>query len=177
MIDIFASYPLEKELFEPLPGKTMLELGNKKTNIVWKNYFTELGYEHTSVDWNGQDGALKLDLREPLNLGTFDIITNIGTTEHVSEQEPAWRNIIEAMHLNSLFITTTPFSGWKHHGMWHPTKEFYESLAELNNLRIERLYFVSKDKGTLLFGRFVREKVTDFIMPDINLIKYNKYGK
>ena len=70
-------HPMEEELYQPLVGKTMLELGNKiQQGYSFKKYFTRLGFEHTSVDWNGKDGALKKDLRLPLKLGTFDMVTN-----------------------------------------------------------------------------------------------------
>src|ERR1041384_5416258 len=88
------------DLFLPLDGVTsMLELGNKVTGagLVYKSVFEAMGIRHVSVDWNGKDGALPLDLRQPLNLGRFDMVTNFGTSEHVEDNQKAvWRNIIEA---------------------------------------------------------------------------------
>jgi hypothetical protein len=121
-----------------------------------------------SVDWNGKDGALKLDLREPLALGTFDMVTNFGTTEHVSEQEPVWRNIVEAMHVGSVLVSTTPKQGhWPRHGEWYPPAEFFEELAKANGLEIERLYEDCESPRRLICARMVRVKDAPFVMPDV----------
>eukprot|EP00438_Fugacium_kawagutii_P000717 Skav211036 [mRNA] locus=scaffold1434:73496:78361:+ [translate_table: standard] len=54
--------------------------------------FERLGFRHTSLDINGRDGAVVVDLSRmkptarPLNvslLGHCDVVTNFGTTEHV----------------------------------------------------------------------------------------------
>lgn len=137
----------EWKLYSPLQGKSMLELGNKLNGeFVYKTFFESLGFRHVSVDVNGKNGALKLDLTKPLNLGTFDMVTNIGTTEHVSEanwdgQAKCWKNIMEAMHVGSVLVSLTPAPGhWSHHGVWYPHPEFFENLAELNGLEVERVY-------------------------------------
>ncbi len=122
--DVFDGHPLERELYQPLVGGTMLELGNKKggDGTPYKVHFEALGFAHTSVDINGEDGALKLDLQQPLGLGTFDMVANIGTTEHCGRQLPVWRNVCDAMHVGSVFVSTTPHpEGWPEHGSHHPT--------------------------------------------------------
>ena len=46
----------EWELYQPLVGDTMLELGNKITKgTSYKQYFESIGFKHTSVDWNGNE--------------------------------------------------------------------------------------------------------------------------
>lgn len=140
----FHNRPDEWRLLEPhvRPGYRMLELGNKKNgDATYKAYFESLGVEHVSVDINGQDGALKRDLRKPyvlLDLGTFDVVTNIGTTEHVvSDQTSCWMNVIDALALGAVLVSITPKPGdWWWHGHWYPTPEFYASLAELNGLEV-----------------------------------------
>ena len=67
------------------------ELGNQR--MKWnrhrtgKVYLTDKGVlEHVSIDMNGQNGALKLNLGAPIDKwrNYFDMVTNYGTTEHVS---------------------------------------------------------------------------------------------
>jgi hypothetical protein len=172
----FHNRPAEFELYLPLHGSTMLELGNKRNGpAIYKAYFQSLGFEHTSVDWNGEDGALKLDLQKPLGLGTFDMVSNIGTTEHVSDQEPVWRNILEAMHVGSTLVSTTPKKGnWQWHGEWYPTQEFYRQLAALNGLEIERLYVSGTPPREMWFCRARRVEDRLFVMPDQKLIYRNR---
>lgn len=120
-------------------GTTMLELGCKQMD-KYKRWFEARGVEHTSVDLNGQGGALKLDLQEPLDLGVFDVVTNFGTTEHVDEQWQCWKNVHEAVKLGGTLISTTPYPGdWKHHGRWYPTAAWYKEFAEKNGYNIEYL--------------------------------------
>ncbi len=152
----------------------MLELGNKVTGagLVYKDVFKAMGIEHVSVDWNGKNGALKLDLREPLRLGKFDMVTNFGTSEHVTRQEPVWRNMIEATE--KVLISSTPDPGnWKKHGKYYPTVEFYRSLADLNGLEIERLDTWATPPRRLIRARLRRKTETPFVMPDESLIYVN----
>lgn len=169
---------IERVLVRPLVGDTMLEFGNKRNaRGVYKAAFQAAGIEHTSVDLNGKDGALPRDLMKPLGLGRFDMVTNFGTTEHVAQQEPAWRNAIEATE--RVFVSTTPAPGsWPRHGKWYPTSEFYEALAALNGFRIEQLYRDGVSSGKqLVCARLVRVSEEPFQMPDMALIYDNgDYG-
>lgn len=122
--------------------KTVLELGNKTTkkNIPYRQWYTDQECEYTSVDWNGRDGALKLDLTKPINLGEFDLVTNFGTTEHVHDQEACWKNVHESVKLGGKFVNHTPRPNtWDAHGFWHPSTEWFEEFAAKNGYEIERL--------------------------------------
>jgi hypothetical protein len=162
----------EAMLVMPLVGSTMLELGNKRNRHgTYKSVFTELGLAHTSVDLNGLDGALQLDLQQPLNLGRFDMVTNFGTSEHVAKQEPCWRNIIEATAQVLVCVTPAP-GAWKNHGKWYPKPEFYAELAVLNGFRLARLYTDGDgdSKRLLVCARLERTSDVPFVMPSMNLI-------
>lgn len=185
-IGAFSQRGWEWELYCPLVGASMLELGNKKKgDFVYKKFFEGRGFRHVSVDWNGQDGALKKDLRFPLNLGTFDMVTNVGTTEHVSEKDwngqvGAWRNILNAMHVGSVLISITPKPGsWPRHGRWYPHQEFFPDLARLNGCEVEKLYNSdtrwkpAPDGYKYVFARLIRREVVPFEMPDQKLIFEN----
>lgn len=169
----FHNRPAEWELYQPLVGDSMLELGNKKNGEhIYKKCFEGLGFRHVSIDINGQNGALNMDLRQPLNLGTFDMVANIGTTEHVSDQAGVWRNICEAMHIGSVLVSTTPLPGdWSWHGEWYPTAEFYSDLARLNGMEMERLYVSGEAPRQMNFARMRRVKECPFEMPEGGLFR------
>jgi hypothetical protein len=142
---------------------------------TYKAFFQSLGYRHVSVDTNGEDGALQYDLRQPLRLGTFDMVTNIGTSEHVGdtyeEQTECWRNMLEAMHTGSVLVCNTPAPGaWPWHGVWYPTVDFYKQLAKWNGLAIVTLYEAAPLDATrcMVFARMVKTdaKAQRFRMPD-----------
>jgi hypothetical protein len=174
----FHNRPAEWELYQPLVGNSMLELGGKiNAPYTYKAYFERLGFRHISIDWNGDHGAQRLDLRKPLGLGTFDMVTNIGTTEHVNGQAEVWRNVLEAMHVGSVLVSTTPMPGdWTWHGIWQVDSEWYEELCRLNGLRIDRLYQTGESPRRMIFLRAWRESVAEFVMPK-RLIHHNPGGR
>jgi hypothetical protein len=192
--DPFYNRQKEWQLYQPLIGSSMLELGDKVNgDLTYKAFFESKGFRHVSVDTNGNHGALPLDLRYPLKLGTFDMVTNIGTTEHVSpdawhRQAQCWQNIAEAMHVGSVFVSVTPSpKAWPWHGWWYPTQAFYKAFAAENGMRLQRLYervpvgpslFCGQPVPTNLlrmtFCRMERLEESPFYMPDQSLMYRNE---
>ena len=154
----------------------MLELGNKKTGTyTYKQYFEEMGVEHISIDWNGKDGALNLDLRKPIDLGQFDMVTNIGTTEHVSIQEPVWRNIHNAVKVGGVLVSHGPLQGdWWWHGEWYVTEDFYKIFAEENGYRIDVMGIERDRPNRTLNVRMTKTEDKPFTMPPMSTIYHNK---
>lgn len=174
----FHNRPAEWELYQPLQGcRSMLELGDKiNAPHTYKAFFESRGFVHTSIDWNGRNGALSMDLRRPLDLGTFDIVTNIGTTEHVDMQEAVWRNLADACRIGSTLICTTPKPGqWQWHGRFHPHASFYRVFAALNGFNLERLYESGDDPRVMNFCRMQRLDLVPFRMPSDSHMHIN-YG-
>jgi hypothetical protein len=112
----------------------MLELGNKKN----------------STGLYGEDGAVPLDMRYPLEpqdvvknvLVTiergFDLVTNFGFSEHVDDQLlTCWHNINSFVNVGGWLSICMPLMPWwKGHGLWMPTVEWYQRFAELNGYLI-----------------------------------------
>lgn len=129
--------------FGSTQGLRMCELGNqhirksasKHTKAkTGKEYFTNLGYRHTSIDWNGQDGALPLDLtqsiEDPSLVGQFDVLTNSGTTEHVTDQYACFRNLHRLVKPGGVLVHLNPMTGsWPGHGIHYYTFDFHLRLA------------------------------------------------
>jgi SAM-dependent methyltransferase len=143
----------------------MCELGNKKNaKGTYKQYFESLGIRHVSIDSNGLDGAVPLDLRAPIDIGDFDIVTNFGTTEHVTEQEQCWKNVHNLVRTGGILVSMTPLPGhWLRHGLWYPTTTWYKHFALLNDYTIEILYVYVPRFLIFFRGRKRNDKV--FKMP------------
>ena len=140
----------------------MCELGNQR---IWKTlnisgiplnnnaYLLKDYYEvlkkiksHISIDFNGKDGALKLDLRKQIDVsdigGPFDVVTNFGTTEHVEDnQYQTFKNIHDLCKVGGIMYHVVPKeNNWDgaRAGLNHPhcpyyyTSEFFSELAESN---------------------------------------------
>lgn len=164
----------ERVIIWPLVGTRMLELGNKKNpDGVYKTYFQSIGIDHTSIDWNGEDGALKLDLRKPINLEPFDMVTNIGTTEHVSDQKAVWENIHNLTKIGGVIASLTPLEGdWWWHGEYYPRREFFIEFAE-NGYEIEYLDIGREYPNRNIVCRLKKVAHNEFKMPSEDAIFYN----
>lgn len=153
-----------EEKWTNLKGLQMLELGNQLVKNEFmgrqytphvsaetgKEYYRSRGLEHTSIDLNGEDGALALDLSQPLPAdiprGKYDVITNAGTTEHIeplASQYDCFKTIHDLTKLNGLMIHFVPgpkelkTSGyWKFHCNNYYPMEFFELLSRENGYRI-----------------------------------------
>ena len=62
-------------------------------NVPVKLFFDHIGLtNYKSLDWNGEDGSIKVDAREDLRSilpDRYDVIANMGFAEHVGEFDTA----------------------------------------------------------------------------------------
>ena len=151
---------------------SVCELGNKVTaGISTKIWYTSRGMDYISIDWNGLNGAIKLDLQKPIELGPFDLLTNFGTTEHVENQEGCWRNVHNLTKKVSVHLTPVGPNWEKHDGIkWLTPIEFYKEFAELNGYIVDRCDTVTwphRLSENRLINRVRLTKVKDltFTMP------------
>ena len=138
-------------------GMRLLELGNQRISRsarvgarTGKAYYSGLGAEHTSVDINGEDGAVVVDLGTPGAMpewhGRFDIITNAGTTEHVEPfdaQYDCFRNIHEWSRPGGVIVNFVPGveeldarGRWRHHCNTYYSVPFFDALAAACGYRV-----------------------------------------
>jgi hypothetical protein len=143
----FVTEAIRLEFFQP-NGLWMFELGNQRFafpgGTTGKKYFEEHGMMHTSIDINGEDGALPLDLRNPELFDDFscryDVLTNLGVTEHVepiAKQYECFSIIHNVVRPGGIMIHMIPdveeldISGaWNGHCNVYYRKEFFDKLAE-----------------------------------------------
>ncbi|MFA5314304.1 MAG: hypothetical protein WC375_13470, partial [Methanomassiliicoccales archaeon] len=119
------------------------ELGNQI--MKWhplktgKQYLLAKGVkEHVSIDMNGKDGALKIDLASPITKWDcyFDMVTNYGTSEHVSNQYQVFDNIHRMTAVNGVMVHVVPIiGGWATHCNFHYKTTFFMDLAEMAGYR------------------------------------------
>jgi hypothetical protein len=132
-----------------------------------KRLFSGMGLRHVSLDQNGEDGALAVDLSRPLwpanasvglpPPGTCDAVTDFGTSEHVGEgagfegsagwdaQYAAFRNVHDlARPHGGVMVHALPLAGcWPRHGAFEYSPAFFVALAreagyQLHNLVVYR---------------------------------------
>jgi hypothetical protein len=108
------------------------------------------------------------------------MVTNIGTSEHVSDQRALFKNVHMMTKTGGVYVHLTPYPGgedWPRHGQHYPTYEFFHEFAKLNGWKIERMgsdYPDTKHKN--LYVRMRKIKNKKFTMPDESLIYFNAQG-
>jgi hypothetical protein len=145
--------------FENVSGIKMLELGNQKIRNrrkyglpkTGKQYFESLGMKHNSIDLNGLDGALRLDLSKPIDkkewLNNFDVVTNFGTTEHIEPiegQYECFKNIHNFLSVGGICVNIIPasdaekferFLKQRHCNNFY-TKEFFDIMTKESGYKL-----------------------------------------
>lgn len=121
------------------------------TNLLAaKIYFEHIGMQHTSLDINGNNGAISVDAREDLTKvinKKFNMITNLGFSEHVGEQDVEinlYRNqyaIFKNLHdfgMNgTVYYHMLPRTGhWNKHGVADYDRDFFFQLLYRNQYEI-----------------------------------------
>jgi 2-polyprenyl-3-methyl-5-hydroxy-6-metoxy-1,4-benzoquinol methylase len=161
------------------------ELGDQrmkwhKDGIAKTFFLNNEALEHVSIDWNGKNGALKLDLRNQLIQDRpqwncyFDMITNFGTTEHIDGQFSAFKNIHELIKVDGLMIHTVPIvGGWKHHCNYQYTTDYFLNLAKASNYEVVyndilpiNNFRIKDNLNRTLICSILKKKQIDFIEED-----------
>jgi len=123
-------------------------------NSSAKYFFLNLGFHHTSIDYNGLDGALALDARADLTehlIEKYDVITNIGFSEHIGERDfeeellshqyAIFKNFHNLGKEGSLYIHVNPYrANWFRHGICDYSLDFFRTLVDLNNYSLKFLF-------------------------------------
>lgn len=154
----------------------MVELGNQfikgvtlETGKIAKDYFVSKGFDHTSLDINGKNGAIKVNLNieiKDVNLiKSFDVLTNFGTAEHVTKQYICWKNIHNLVKQGGLFVHLVPLTkNWKSHGYYKYTIEFFNKMAFSCNYKILKCFIRNGlPKNNMICCSMIKLEDNDFI--------------
>ena len=97
---------MEKQIITDYDGLHWIELGNQWDWLgrATKRWYVKRGVQHVSIDVNGRDGSVPLDLNHQIHLPTSDVLTNYGTLEHVKNQYAGWKNAHDLTRPNGIMI-------------------------------------------------------------------------
>ena len=102
-----------------------------------RDFWKAIGSEHLALDIVGE--ATRFDLnydKTPADCGTFDLVTNCGTTEHVLNQFNCFNVIHDLTKVGGVMYHCVPVGGHQSHGMFVYTLRFFELLARENGYRV-----------------------------------------
>lgn len=111
-------------------------------------WYEERGIKYMCLDLNGENGAYRYDLSQPLpSLGPVDLLTDFGTSEHVGPGRfewwaicNCWRNKHNLVRVGGIMVSENPLTGnWPGHGFNYYSEEFYHQLAEAMGYEIIKL--------------------------------------
>jgi len=145
-------------------GMKVMELGNQR--MKWtpegtgKRYLLAKGVkEHISIDLNGKNGALRIDLSKSITqwVKYFDMVTNYGTAEHVENGiYECFQNIHDMTKPDGIMVHAgPPVGGCPWHSPYHYETWFFEKLAEASGYE----HVISELRVT--GGRSLKQKPID----------------
>lgn len=112
-------------------GNQILDIGEQYVGVPAKKYFEERGFSHTSIDTNGKDGALALDLTTDLDVAPAQTVTDWGTAEHVSDLYMCYKNVHAMCMPAGIMFHENPMAGnFPGHGYHFFTQDFFHALAK-----------------------------------------------
>jgi hypothetical protein len=102
-------------------------------------------HEYRSIDVCPGHNTTIVDLNETklpgAFAGYFDLVLNLGTTEHIVNQFNSFAAIHEATAVGGHMLHQVPSAGWHNHGYfcYHPL--FFKELAEANDYEIVDIFW------------------------------------
>jgi SAM-dependent methyltransferase len=152
-------------------GFSVCELGDQwvsgKVATLASDWYRKLGCgRYESIDGNGL-GTITADLNRPLetSIGTFDLVTDFGTGEHVFDQAQVWRTIHQLAKPGGYIVFDRPAQGYKAHCYYRTDACMFQDIARVNNYRVRFLKTAKTERGTLIRGVFQRHDASQFRVP------------
>ena len=73
--------------------------------------------------------------------GTFDVVLNFGTTEHIIDQVNCYRVMHDALGVGGVAVHQVPSVGWLGHGYFSYQPPFFDDLVRANGYRLIDRWF------------------------------------
>lgn len=158
------------------PGFSVCELGDQfithgVRRLAADVYRDELRCgRYVSIDGNGRNGAVAYDLNEPLprSIGTFDLVTDFGTGEHVFNQWQVFKTIHELIRKKGFFVFDRPTQGYEANGghcYFNVHECVFNDFAAANFYKVLRLERQATKRGELLRGVMQKTRLNNFVTP------------
>lgn len=108
--------------------------------VFARKYFENIGFEYKAIDYFSVDGCLELDLNysdiPDEYIGKFNVVTNIGTSEHIFNQFNCFKNIHDATDVGGLMAHGVPMNNMIDHGFFNAQPNLFLSMAVANDYEI-----------------------------------------
>jgi len=124
---------------------------------------------YQALDLEDSRAQIRADLNRPLpkSVGTFDVVTNFGTTEHVFDIAQTFRSIHQLLSVGGVQLHTIAAYACIDHGFYnvHPTA--YLDMAEANHYELVDVSYI--DNINFRMADLIKETPFDFSSLPIRL--------
>ncbi|MGE4233716.1 MAG: hypothetical protein AB7F43_10335 [Bacteriovoracia bacterium] len=120
-------------------------LSSKERGSKTAEYYRALGFSsYDAIDVNDLYGSLMMDLnsnlRERYNFAkTYDLVTNLGTGEHIFNQLAIFENMHNLAKENGILVHVMPFLNWINHGFFNFNPTLYADIAAANGYKLLKM--------------------------------------
>lgn len=130
-----------------------------------RDLFDELGVgRYETIDANG-NASILADLNLPLDPhpGQFDLVTDVGTAEHIWDICQCWRTMHSLCKPNGIVFFIKQTQGWPNHGFYNTQRCFFDDLVAANG---EWIYIkeVTDKRGKWFHGAY-HVTAPEFVTP------------
>jgi hypothetical protein len=105
-----------------------------------RGFWKWLGFQYAAIDIDGSPGSIALDLNwdecPASALGKYHLVTNFGTTEHVTNQLNAFKIAHDLTAPGGVMIHHVPTQGMINHGLVNYNPKFFWLLGRSNGYRV-----------------------------------------
>lgn len=132
-----------------------------------REFYAELGCGgYLCLDGNGEDDALVVDLNKQVPVDyVFDIVTDLGTGEHVFDQAQVFRTVHDLLKVRGVFVFDRPTQRWRDHGFYNMQPNLIRALCAANDYELIALREHEFKDGALVYGAYRKLLDRPFVVP------------
>lgn len=125
---------------------------------------------YETIDANGHASVLA-DLNLPLpadvleRLGTFDVVTDFGTSEHVFDNAQCWRTMYALTKPGGFIVLESPHQGYLDHGLINIQPTRVKDIARANGMTVHVLRVDPMERGQLIRAILERKADAPWVTP------------
>lgn len=117
-----------------------------------RDFWRWLGFQYTAIDIDGSPDSIPLDLNydsvPPEAIGKYNLVTNFGTTEHVTNQLNAFNVIHDLTATDGIMLHEVPAQGMFNHGLLNYNFKFFWLLMRSNGYKFIYADFLPAERAS-----------------------------
>ena len=143
-----------------------------------RTYWVNKGIEYDSMDIHGHGKTILFNLNKDNPITKqYDVLTDIGTFEHVRNFYMALKNMHQLCKINGMMIHILPaFGHWPNHGPWRTKIPFWYKLGKANSYKIRAVHeektYIGGYNSDQIYIVYEKIKETQFVSEE----DFNTFG-